>query len=785
MAEQHYSFEPEPSIVGSAASGAVESHIWEIAALMQTGADYNEGDSVLAIVTFPKDKNPGTACNGRPWQDLHLRMNYARLVNLGSAKITEMLQPRWQARLRRRHHMENSLPPGVDYLLDFTPSDEGSEQADLTAALWLPKGIKTWFLAGHYIPRPILRIGPGLVGMTRPLAEKAVGATLALGHDDVCKSPVCEFTRHPDVSQWTVAANTPGIFEDPSVPIPHFRKIEDYCPIRHRVAIMRVLRAINGHGLLLNSAPRMWTVAQVAMHLEVPGSVVDPITQWLIAPPNTKFIEICPEKAFQLALGLRIPSVLTAAFRILVNELAIDYAAAMPVQKRPETTWAQRKRDDYGDFPSDPVEYASRALVDRMNSKLAMLLSDDVFTRFDTGIDEWDRLLIAGSFIDQLRDPALKAAYVNLKTALLAVFHDKVREALHKDAPVGHMASLIDAQRRHYLKDPTPLATLYKGLDPSQRILVPFFWDDLQDLGTFSTFSQSIYNGDSLATVISAFNLNRTRMLNSPSTASAPEPATISIFQLDQFLTDLRHCLLAMCNQVLDRGSKANDIGFFLSDHLILNLDEKELNYLPIWADGLDDGSGGVFLDVIPPTDMGPSEPGPSYHTGHTVGTDTSTMGGGPSTVAASDYGMRDLDLNDATVAGSMDAEQSVTTGIARNRVVAIGSLSGDSEHFSLGDHEFAAAMHNQPASGQAHAEALVGYVEDVEGEDGRSENDFGSDEDTATMSGGSTIGRDDDDFDEFMNDAEDDVPGSVDDVEAAGSDGRSSTADASDFEMI
>ncbi|KAK3688602.1 hypothetical protein B0T22DRAFT_159070 [Podospora appendiculata] len=778
MAEQHYSFEPEISAVGNAvgnaASDAVKSHIWEIAALMQTSADYNQGDSVLAIVTFPKDKNPGTACNGRPWQDLHLRMNYARLMSLGSTKITEMLQPRWQARFRRRHNMENSLPPGIDHLLDFTPSDEGSEQADLTAALWLPKGVKMWYLAGHYIPKPILRTGPVSAGISRPLAEKAVGATLALGHDDVCKSPVCEFICHPDVSQWAVAENTPGIFEDPSVPIPHFRRIEDYCPIRHRVAIMRVLRAINGHGLLLNSAPRMWTVAQVAMHLEVPSSVVDPITQWLIAPPNTKFIEVCPEKAFQLALGLRIPSVLTAAFRILVNELAIDYAAATPVQKRPETTWAQRKRDDYGDFPSDPVEYASRALVDRMNSKLAMLLSDDVFSRFDFGIDQWDRLLHSSRMAHHLGDADSKAACENLKAALLAVFHDRVNDALHKDAPVGHLASLIDAQRRHYLKDPTQLMTLYHGLDPSQRILVPFFWQELKDVGAVSTLSQALYNGDSLATVVSTYNAHRRRIRDPPSHTFAADSEFVPPFQLDEFLADLRHCLLVMCNQVLDRGSKDNDIVFFLSDHLILNLDEKELNYLPIWADGLDDDSGGVFLDVIPPTDMGPSEPGPSYHTGHTVGTDMSTMGGGPSTVAASDYGMRDLDLNDATVAGSMDAEQSVTTGIARNRVVAIGSLSGDSEQFSLGDHEFAAAMHNQPAPGQAHAEALVGYVEDVEGEDGRSDYDFENDDDTATMSDGSTIGRDDDDLDEFMND-----------VDVAESDGRSSTADASDFEMI
>jgi len=82
-----------------------------------------------------------------------------------------------------------------------------------------------------------------------------------------------------DLKQWRVDPQVPGIVdEDPFDPdpryIPEWRKIDDYCRIRHRVAIMRVLRAINGEGLLLNSAARMWTVAQVAIHLEVPQIVV-------------------------------------------------------------------------------------------------------------------------------------------------------------------------------------------------------------------------------------------------------------------------------------------------------------------------------------------------------------------------------------------------------------------------------------------------------------------------------------------------------------------------------
>lgn len=82
-----------------------------------------------------------------------------------------------------------------------------------------------------------------------------------------------------DRSEWKPKV-VPGIVdvdpedEEHSSYFPTFRRIPDYCGIRHRVAIMRVLHAINGNGLLLNSAARMWTVAQVAIHLEIPQVVV-------------------------------------------------------------------------------------------------------------------------------------------------------------------------------------------------------------------------------------------------------------------------------------------------------------------------------------------------------------------------------------------------------------------------------------------------------------------------------------------------------------------------------
>jgi len=205
-----------------------------------------------------------------------------------------------------------------------------------------------------------------------------------------------------------------------------------------------------------------------------------------VAPPNTKFIEICPERAFQLAYALKIPSVLTAAFKILVNELAIDYASSNPVG-RPPLTWAQRRRDDYGDYPSDPVEYASRAFAERMTSQLTMLQSDSVFDHLPLGIPEWEKLTYYRTLLCALPlDHPAVMAHNDLVAALLAAFRRWVQSALDLerfcDSDAIRQEPLLNAQRAHYIPpgERRSVTSLYLALSPPQRVLTPFFWDPAQ-----------------------------------------------------------------------------------------------------------------------------------------------------------------------------------------------------------------------------------------------------------------------------------------------------------------
>ncbi|KAK3353023.1 hypothetical protein B0T25DRAFT_199371 [Lasiosphaeria hispida] len=743
---------------------AADSHLAEISSLFET--DSGRGN-VLAIIKFPGDFERGRSCDGKRWQTMSIRMSYDKLMALGSSKITEMFDPKRQARTRRRNNFA-TLPPGIEYVLDFTPPTEGAELADLTAALWLPRMMKLWFLAGQYLPETIIGSGPApTVYNKRPLGDKAVGATMVLGHDDVCKSESCLV----DLTTWQVKSSVPGIvdedtYNDAQKHIPAFRRVEDYCPIRHRVAIMRVLRAIEGHDLLLNSAPRLWTVARVAIHLEVPRVVVDPVTQWLIAPPNTKFIEICPERAFQLAYSLKIPSVLIAAFKILVNEVAIDAAALDASPRRPPLTWAQRKRDDYGDFPSDPIEYASRLFSERMAGYVDMLKSETVFDLLSVKIPQWTKLQHLGPLIsisDGIQQSELQIAHEKLVRGLVAVFHRKVAEAFEAGYPEGHGSTLIEAQRMHYIPDRerTPLSHIYKSrLNDWQKALTPFFWGKLKQLAidkdNIIGLQESTFQGKQLWRLVSNFNdlLKREAQSHHIDIGQATTERwgndinydAAADFSLNEFSEQMRYSVQNLCTTALDRGMHDNSVPFFLSEHLLLSLNERELDFLPIWAGGLDDGSGGVFQEPIPPTDMGPSEPGPAYHTGHTVGTgtNTATMTDQTSTVAPSDLGIAELAIysDDGTVARSMDAEQSVTTtgGLARSRRIVASGSTVLSEQFSDADadDEYADAMFAHPAAHQAKGRALAHYAE-APSEDGT----------------GGTLGRSDDEGDYDMAQSE------------------------------
>ncbi|KAH8594474.1 hypothetical protein B0O99DRAFT_178743 [Bisporella sp. PMI_857] len=98
-------------------------------------------------------------------------------------------------------------------------------------------------------------------------------------------------------------------------------------------------------------------------------------------------------------------------------------------------------------------------------------------------------------------------------------------------------------------------------------------------------------------------------------------PTTSPLFSLTNFLDQVHVHLASLCAEMLSE----HEVDFRYITDTVLCLTDNEYKYLPLWAGGDDDGSGGVFGPLAPPTDMGPNGPGPSYHTGYSSTSRAST----------------------------------------------------------------------------------------------------------------------------------------------------------------
>ena len=101
-------------------------------------------------------------------------------------------------------------------------------------------------------------------------------------------------------------------------------------------------------------------------------------------------------------------------------------------------------------------------------------------------------------------------------------------------------------------------------------------------------------------------------------------------------------------------------------------LQDSEWKYLPLWAGGNDDGSGGVYIEQPPTADLGFSTPGPEVHTGDTPA---------PSTISPSeaDFEMVDGHATDTSTNTSMVNNRSFANHMHRNRVYAADSADTSS----------------------------------------------------------------------------------------------------------
>ncbi|KAI9770564.1 MAG: hypothetical protein M1840_003154 [Geoglossum simile] len=320
--------------------------------------NFVDADTLVFIDPPPVTRKGGDAAGGglerrlAPADCAPHRMHSERLKATGSVYFIDALGPTKQFRTVRRRRLAN-LPPGIKYVIDLTPPEEGDTAVELTTELSCSNGVLQWFSAGERWEIP-----GGLIN----------------GHDDFEERDTLEKARRGIPA----AQAGRGIFikqkqKRALVPM-------DYTAVRHRSAIERVLNIIEGRSPRIDSAPKMWSVFCVAKFLDCTSVVKDHVLSWIYAERNERFIEVLPEVSLRIAEGLQNYMLCRDAFCVLVGEEALA-SVGKEISGRFWSSRARRGREglDLDSFVTR-VEYASKAFAERVNTTFTELIDGDWIT---------------------------------------------------------------------------------------------------------------------------------------------------------------------------------------------------------------------------------------------------------------------------------------------------------------------------------------------------------------------------------------------------------------------
>lgn len=496
---------------------------------------------------------------------------------------------------------------------------------------------------------------------------------------------------------------------------------------------------------------------------------------WFNAGNNYTFVEILPEETLRIASIIKAPVLAFAAFRILVNEHALVIAGdhVRGEQARKNTTIFGRRSSgclsgtEQTDMVMRMVEHAGVAMAERYKQAVDDICGPNALAILD--VPEWNQLTQLDQVIPSDLSLPLRRTYDELlnmiRIVILKVVTKCVNKGIHnppnrvtREGFFSHTAKsrwdmselgLSYLVPKGDLLNSHSLSATYTSLNKYQRALCPFVWLEMSDLFITDLYgTQDAYAAASA--FAQAFQDAKKKGLLLP---GATYPAAFDDdYDVGFYRRLFEHAVssLSAYGAALSRRPD-NDFGYTISQYMVLSLSDKEMDYLRF-----EDES--VFYEAdIPEAELGPTGPGPSYHTGITV---PSAAGSTSSSVVGRMDGMAiRSDDGTSTVVGSKVVQDGISTVFDRNRVLT-PSASIPSERFTddamsadLAEAEFAV-----PAEHQSRGQALAEYVEDSldAADDGLVVGELRDDDDDDSEAFVSDLSvEDDDDEDEDDDDLE------------------------------
>ena len=403
-----------------------------------------------------------------------------------------------------------------------------------------------------------------------------------------------------------------------------------YTALRHRSAIERVLLAISGIDPELDSAPKVWTACAVAQYFDVRTPFDDYVVRWLRADPNNHFLEVLPEVTLKIADGLQCHDLCRDAFAILVGEEALNSCyrnrseACHPEVIRGIVSVHRRKKDSLPEAYQTRIEYASKALIDRVSQTFFKLVSLD-----------WMENLPESKKLSTEPPSETQSCAATLNMKLKAYIRGAIFRALCRQCLVSESSNpSLDYYETNNLFPLVNHKRVWNDLLPQERLLTRSFWQSFSSSGLFAgptnmdidllqleeiSPAETALRQNGVFEVVDMAELETQAMLyrRSPNPRN-PFNQSHSTFNLrllfeqaTEYLNDVESRIL----RYTDADLRAEAHTLSLSD-FIVSLEDSEFKYLPLWAGGCDDGSGGVYDDNVPFATEGFSHPGPNVHLG-------------------------------------------------------------------------------------------------------------------------------------------------------------------------
>ncbi|CEL05695.1 hypothetical protein ASPCAL06812 [Aspergillus calidoustus] len=550
-----------------------------------------EDADTLAFID-PPSYRPTWSLNPNSAQGIGHRVHSQKLLATGSPFFQKLFEPRTQQRNIKRR---GAPPEGIKYIIDLTPPLSDEDAVLYLTELSCPQGMRTWANSFSRWNLPL-----------------------------TCISGSDSFAGEEDLG-----------------PLP------EYSPSRHRAGIVHILQVLEDISPQLDTPCKLWTFFALAKLYEIATmpQINVRVATWVYESTNARLIELHPETTYQLAKGTQCDHLLADSFSILVGEeaLLLLRSSDFPGPRKRQATVHGRPQDQLDDDDLQRVQYAGESFLSYILERFADFIGIEMRWLNDSSMYQ-----TALNFVPLNPDEE------EVVSELISSLKDFVRATIWAAlCPVR--ATWLPNKLKHDNTGTYPTNDfyhVYDSLDFVERLTTRTFWQQLIDRGLGEDDGELVpesYWGCSVADLcgykggplrnqheviiraVTRKELNRRAarfnevlrpLDNGPPMELVQDRdedkkffgGAEPYFSVYAFVQEADYYMQAYARHMVN--SNRPEMQYELTDTLTC-LTDKEFKYLPLWAGGCDDGTGGVYAEQPPLAETGGfSAPGPAIHTG-------------------------------------------------------------------------------------------------------------------------------------------------------------------------